>query len=114
MMPTRTASRAFMDVVRSAVSWSRVVMGTIVPRIVARALPGSRKSSSEGVEKRPSCASRQRHPYLEAAMKYVILIHANPEPWGHPTTEYTDEGRALPDAERARLDAEFEELMTEL
>ena len=47
-------------------------------------------------------------------MKYVILIHANPEPWGHPTTEYTEEGRALPDAERAALDTEFEELMTEL
>jgi hypothetical protein len=29
-------------------------------------------------------------------MKYVILIHSNPEPWGHPTQIYTAEGRALP------------------
>ena len=23
-------------------------------------------------------------------MKYVILIHSNPDPWGHPTSLYTD------------------------
>ena len=28
-------------------------------------------------------------------MKYVILIHSNPEPWGHPTDQLTAEGRAL-------------------
>ena len=27
-------------------------------------------------------------------MKYVILIHSNPQPWGHPTQRLTDEGRA--------------------
>ena len=27
-------------------------------------------------------------------MKYVILIHSNPQPWGHPTDQFTDEGRA--------------------
>ena len=29
-------------------------------------------------------------------MKYVILIHSNPDPWGHPTQKLTTEGRALP------------------
>jgi hypothetical protein len=39
-------------------------------------------------------------------VKYVILIHANPEPWGHPTSAFTPEGRAQP--------AEYHELLTEL
>ncbi len=30
-------------------------------------------------------------------MKYVILIHSNPQPWGHPTQQFTEEGRALPE-----------------
>ncbi|MCD4533213.1 YciI family protein [Nocardioides sp. cx-169] len=47
-------------------------------------------------------------------MKYVILIHSNPQPWGHPTGEYNSEFQALPAAERARMDREFEELLTEL
>jgi len=47
-------------------------------------------------------------------MKYVVLIHANPEPWNHPTTQFTTEGRALPDDQRAALDDDFEALMTEL
>ena len=29
-------------------------------------------------------------------MKYVILIHSNPQPWGHPTDRLTDEGEASP------------------
>lgn len=45
-------------------------------------------------------------------MKYVILIHANPEPWGHPTGHFTAEGRQLDDAKRAEMDGKFEELMT--
>jgi hypothetical protein len=47
-------------------------------------------------------------------MKYVILIHANPEPWNHPTTQFTAEGRALSDEQRVALDDDFEALMTEL
>ncbi|MCD4523838.1 YciI family protein [Nocardioides sp. cx-173] len=47
-------------------------------------------------------------------MKYVILIHSNPQPWGHPTGEYNAGFQALPAAERARMDREFEELLTEL
>ena len=44
-------------------------------------------------------------------MKYVILIHANPDPWGHPTGHFTAEGRQLDDAQRATMDQKFEELM---
>ena len=47
-------------------------------------------------------------------MKYVILIHANPEPWGHPTSIYSAEGRTLPQEEHDRMDREFEALLTEI
>jgi hypothetical protein len=47
-------------------------------------------------------------------MKYVILIHSNPQPWGHPTGNYNAEFQALPAEERARMDSEFEELLTQL
>ena len=30
----------------------------------------------------------------EETVKYVILIHSNPQPWGHPTQLFTEEGRA--------------------
>jgi hypothetical protein len=47
-------------------------------------------------------------------MKYVILIHSNPQPWGHPTSDYLEAHRALPAETRARLNAEFETVMAEL
>ena len=47
-------------------------------------------------------------------MKYVILIHSNPEPWGHPTQQLTAEGRALSAEKHAEMDREFEALLTEI
>jgi len=47
-------------------------------------------------------------------VKYVILIHSNPEPWGHPTIDFTDAGRAIPAAERAEMDRQFDALLKEL
>lgn len=47
-------------------------------------------------------------------MKYVILIHSNPQPWGHPTGAYLPEFQALSADERERIDREFEALLTEL
>jgi hypothetical protein len=47
-------------------------------------------------------------------LKYVILIHSNPQPWGHPTSDYLAAHRALPAEVRERLNAGFEEVMTEL
>ena len=47
-------------------------------------------------------------------MKYVILIHSNPDPWGHPTIDHTPEGRALPAEQRAAMDRQFEALLAEL
>lgn len=44
-------------------------------------------------------------------MKYVILIHANPEPWGHPTGHFTAEGVRLDEATRVAKDQQFDELM---
>ena len=47
-------------------------------------------------------------------MKYVILIHANPNPWGHPTSIYTEEGRAVPPEQHEEMDRQFEALLTEI
>ncbi|MCA0158292.1 YciI family protein [Tsukamurella sp. M9C] len=47
-------------------------------------------------------------------MKYVILIHSNPQPWGHPTGDFLPEYRDLDPAVKARMDADFERLLTEL
>jgi len=47
-------------------------------------------------------------------MKYVILIHSNPQPWGHPTEQYVAEHQAQPAALRERLNAEFERAFAEL
>ena len=47
-------------------------------------------------------------------MKYVILIHSNPQPWGHPTGDYLPEFQALPVAERGRITADFEALLGEM
>jgi hypothetical protein len=47
-------------------------------------------------------------------VKYVILIHANPDPWGHPTSSYTPEGRALPPEQIEEMDKEFEALLAEI
>ena len=47
-------------------------------------------------------------------MKYVILIHANPDPWGHPTSRFTAEARTLPEARHQEMDQQFEALLNEI
>ena len=47
-------------------------------------------------------------------MKYVILIHSNPEPWGHPTQIYTQEGREVPQEQHDEMEREFDALMNEI
>lgn len=47
-------------------------------------------------------------------MKFVLLIHSNPEPWGHPTGDYNAQFQALPAEERQRMEDDFEALLTEL
>lgn len=47
-------------------------------------------------------------------VKFVILIHSNPQPWGHPTGDYIAEQRALATEQREQLEAEFEAVMTEM
>ncbi|MFC7403655.1 YciI family protein [Georgenia alba] len=47
-------------------------------------------------------------------MKYVILIHSNPQPWGHPTGDYVAENLALPAQERDRVNGAFETAMQEM
>lgn len=58
--------------------------------------------------------ARGRPATTGATVKYVILIHSNPQPWGHPTGDYVTENQALPEAERERLNAEFEAVMAEM
>ena len=38
-------------------------------------------------------------------MKYVILIHSNPQPWGHPTSNFVAEHQALSELEREALES---------
>jgi hypothetical protein len=47
-------------------------------------------------------------------MKYVILIHSNPDPWGHPTDRYTPEGRLMSDAWHEETGRQFEALLCEI
>ena len=47
-------------------------------------------------------------------MKYVILIHSNPQPWGHPTSDFVAEHQALTDAERKALGDDFDAVMQEM
>lgn len=47
-------------------------------------------------------------------MKYVILIHSNPQPWGHPTGDFVAEQQALPEETRTRLNADFEAVCQEM
>jgi hypothetical protein len=49
-----------------------------------------------------------------ADVKYVILIHSNPEPWGHPTDRFTTEGRAQPEEYHQRAEREFDAMMAEI
>ena len=47
-------------------------------------------------------------------MKYVILIHSNPQPWGHPTDRFTEEGRAQSEEFHAASAQQFDALMEEI
>ncbi len=47
-------------------------------------------------------------------MKFVILIHSTPQPWGHPTGDYVAENLALPQEQRDQMNTEFEALLTEI
>jgi hypothetical protein len=47
-------------------------------------------------------------------VKYVILIHSNPRPWGHPTGDFVPEHQALPAEQREALERGFETVLTEL
>lgn len=47
-------------------------------------------------------------------MKYVVLIHSNPQPWGHPTIDFTEVGRAIPADEREAMGKEFDEMLAEI
>ncbi len=47
-------------------------------------------------------------------MKYVILIHSNPQPWGHPTTDYLPEYQAMSQQERDRVESDFAKLLGEM
>ena len=47
-------------------------------------------------------------------MKYVILIQSDPQPWGHPTSDFIAEHRDLPAETRKRLNQEFEDGFAEM
>lgn len=43
-------------------------------------------------------------------MKFALLIHSNPQPWAHPTSDHTAEYQALPQEEKDRLGAHWDEV----
>jgi hypothetical protein len=47
-------------------------------------------------------------------VKYVILIHSNPQPWGHPTSDFLAEHQALSAEERRRSNDDFDTMLTQL
>ena len=47
-------------------------------------------------------------------MKYVILIHSNPQPWDHPTGDFIPGVQSLPQPTRDKLNAAFEGILEEL
>ena len=47
-------------------------------------------------------------------MKYVLLIHSNPQPWGHPTSDYLAAFQDLPAEQQRTLNEEFEAVLGEL
>jgi hypothetical protein len=47
-------------------------------------------------------------------VKYVVLIHSNPQPWGHPTADFIPEQQALPPGQRERMNADFEDLLKQM
>src|SRR5215208_573517 len=67
-------------------------------------VPTSQVSGPDGPDR-----YRQEH-----TMKYVILIHSNPQPWGHPTSDFVAEHQALPAEQREQLSREFEAVLTEM
>ena len=59
--------------------------------------PGSVCRTPECGSDVPGDTHREEH-----LVKYVILIHSNPQPWGHPTSDFLPEHQALPDEQRER------------
>ncbi|GGM88275.1 hypothetical protein GCM10011609_26240 [Lentzea pudingi] len=47
-------------------------------------------------------------------VKYVLMIHSNPQPWGHPTSDYLPEYQVMSKEQLERLNADFETMLGEL
>ncbi|PZU43509.1 MAG: hypothetical protein DI571_08775 [Arsenicicoccus sp.] len=47
-------------------------------------------------------------------MKYVILIQSNPQPWGHPTSDFLPGAQDQTQQERDASEADFGRLLTEI
>jgi hypothetical protein len=47
-------------------------------------------------------------------MKFVILIHSNPQPWGHPTGDFIAENRNVPKEQLEQMNAEFGSMLSQL
>ncbi len=63
----------------------------------------------------PAPTSRVESDHREEHhVKYVILIHSNPQPWGHPTGDFVAEHQALPQEQRDAINADFEALLNEM
>lgn len=46
-------------------------------------------------------------------MKYVIFIHSNPQPWGHPTSDHTREYQELSPHKQSELGANWDKVIAD-
>ncbi|GAA5167752.1 YciI family protein [Ornithinimicrobium tianjinense] len=47
-------------------------------------------------------------------MKYVILIHSSPRPWGHPTGDFVPENQGRSAEQREQENVEFDAMLREM
>jgi hypothetical protein len=46
-------------------------------------------------------------------MKYALLIHSDPQPWGHPTSDFNRRYHELPEQQRHDLNANWQAVFSE-
>lgn len=47
-------------------------------------------------------------------VKFLILIHSHPQPWGHPTSSYIPEAKELSTEQREKLNGDFEAVLADM
>lgn len=70
--------------------------------------------TSSGPTWRPASPTSTRPDPKGTTVKYLVLIHSKPQPWGHPTADFIEEYQQLDAETRERQAAEFDAVLAEL